>query len=117
MIKSIPFFTLQIFGQKRKKKRFNHRAAKVEFINNDILKDGSFLSHTNGKSLNYLSFALILSESSGSPRGGGAPGAGRGRDSSCLKYLSRLKKAADPSGNRWDVGFLCFKRQTPIIAN
>lgn len=43
----------QIFGQKRKK-RFNHRAAKVEFINDDILKDGSFLFHTNGRSLNYL---------------------------------------------------------------
>lgn len=37
VIKSIPFFMSQIFGQKRKKKkRFSHRAAKVEFINHDI---------------------------------------------------------------------------------
>ena len=46
------FHVTNIWPEK-KKKRFNHRAGKVEFINNDVLKGESFLFPTNGKSLNY----------------------------------------------------------------
>jgi hypothetical protein len=45
----------QMFG--KKKKRFNHRAAKVKFINNDVLKGDPFLFHANGKTLHYSFFS------------------------------------------------------------
>lgn len=48
----------QIFGQKKKEKRFNHRTAKVKFINNDVLKGEPFLVHINDKSLHY-SFSWV----------------------------------------------------------
>lgn len=68
MINFIPFFMSQIFGQE--KKRFNHRATKVKFINNDVLKGETFLFNANGKSLHYSYFEFILCEFLNFPQGG-----------------------------------------------
>lgn len=47
----------------------------------------------------------------------GAVGAGAGGVGAHFLFLIPVlfKKAADSSGNLWDVVFLCFKRQTQII--